>query len=147
MITNERQYRITKNEIRKFEVAIAALLEQGVEQDTDDGLFRRLQVEAMRSQLADLRDEVEEFEALKSGQRPVLEFDSFDQLPRGLISARIAAGMTQGDLARKLGIHEQQVQRYESTNYASASLRRVQDVIDALGVAVQLRVRRMAEVG
>ena len=145
MITNERQYRITKNEIQKFEEAVAALLEQGIDQDTDDGLFRRLQVEAMQSQLVDLRGEVNEYEALKSGQRPVLAFDSFDQIPHGLIAARIASGLTQAELAGRLGIHEQQVQRYESTNYASASLRRVQDVIDALGVAVQFRFRTVAE--
>lgn len=144
MITNERQYRITKSEIRKFEAAVAALDEHGGDRDTDDGLFRRVQVDAMRSQLADLRADVEEYDALKSGQQPVLELDSFDQLPRGLISARIAAGLTQGDLATKLGIHEQQVQRYEATNYASASLQRVQDVIDALGVGVHLRFRTPA---
>jgi hypothetical protein len=63
MITNERQYEVTKREMRKFEEAIATLIERGVEQDTDDALFRRLQVDAMRSQVADLRAELHAYEA------------------------------------------------------------------------------------
>ena len=137
MITNMLQYRITTKEIRRFEEAIAAVREQGLDPATDDGLFRKIQVDAMQSQLADLRHEIKEYDALRLGQRPLLELDSFEQLPQGLIAARIAAGLTQGELAGKLGIHEQQVQRYEASNYASASMQRVQEVIRALGVGVR----------
>ena len=63
MIANERQYEVTEREMRKFEEAIATLIEQGVDQDTDDGLFRRIQVDAMRSQIADLRAELLAYEA------------------------------------------------------------------------------------
>jgi hypothetical protein len=37
-------------------------------------------------------------------------------------------------LAERLGLKEQQIQRYEATNYASASLSRVQQVARALGL-------------
>jgi hypothetical protein len=60
MIANERQYRITRSEIRKFQEAIAALVAQGTDQETDDALYRRLQVDAMRSQVADLEAEIAE---------------------------------------------------------------------------------------
>ena len=63
LITNEPQYQITKLELHKFEEAIATLIEHGVDQDTDDALFRRLQVDAMRSQVADLRAELLAYEA------------------------------------------------------------------------------------
>jgi transcriptional regulator with XRE-family HTH domain len=140
MITNEQQYKITKSEAGKFEAAIAALLAQEPAAESDDDLFRRLQVDAMQSQLADLRTELAEYEALKTGQRPLLELDSFDKLPRALIAARIAAGMTQCDLADRLGVHERQSQRYEASNYASAGLQRIDEVIDALGVAIRAAV-------
>lgn len=140
MITNERQYRITKNEIRKFEQALAALMEQGIDQDTNEALARSIQVDAMRSQLADLRADIADFDALRSGQRRVIGLDSFDQLPQALIAARISSGMTQGDLAERLGIHEQQVQRYEATNYAAASIQRVKDVVKTLGVGIREEV-------
>ena len=51
--------------------------------------------------------------------------------------ARIARGLTQKDLARKLGVKEQQIQRYEETDYASASLSRLNEVIKALDIEVK----------
>ena len=59
---------------------------------------------ALKSQLGDLKAELEEYEALRTGQRHVLELDSFEDLPRALVQARIAAGLNQQDLAAKLGI-------------------------------------------
>lgn len=54
-----------------------------------------------------------------------------------LIKGRIAAGLTQRQLADRLGLKEQQMQRYEATDYASASLARVSEVIAALGIEVK----------
>ena len=53
-------------------------------------------------------------------------------LPEMLIKARIARGMTQRDLAARIGLKEQQIQRYEATDYASASLSRIMDVVAGL---------------
>lgn len=55
------------------------------------------------------------------------------------MKARIARGWTQRRLAEALGVAEQQVQRYESTGYRSASLARICDVAAALDVAVSER--------
>lgn len=67
----------------------------------------------------------------------MLEFDSLRQLPDTLIQARIAAGLTQQTLAQRLGVDEQQVERYEASRYAGVSLDRVIDVADALGVKIE----------
>jgi len=61
-------------------------------------------------------------------------------LPEALIRARIAAGLTQKELAARLGLKEQQIQRYEATRYAGVSLDRVQAVAEALGVKIRERV-------
>jgi len=61
-------------------------------------------------------------------------------LPEALVRARKAAGLTQKELGRRLGLKEQQIQRYESTRYAGANLTRVQAVVDALGVRIHERV-------
>ncbi len=58
----------------------------------------------------------------------VKEIESFSNMPRVLRAARIDAGLSQRALAEKLGIHEQQIQRYEATEYASASFKRLQEV-------------------
>ena len=74
---------------------------------------------------------------LRSGKPKKLKRSSFHRLPLELIRARIARGLTQRDLAMKLGIKEQQIQRYEETDYASASLARINEVIKALDIEVK----------
>ncbi len=51
-----------------------------------------------------------------------------------LIKKRRLNGWTQEQLAEKLGIKEQQVQRYESTKYQSASLRRLIEIAKILEI-------------
>ncbi len=137
MIANELQYRTTQRAAREFEEALERL-------DTDakdrPDWIRRTMRDAMESQLADLRSELTEYDALRSGQVRVLELDSLGQLPDALIQARIAAGLSQKELAGRLGLREQQIQRYEARRYAGASLDRVQAVADALGMQISERV-------
>ena len=52
-----------------------------------------------------------------------------------LIKARIARGMSQRDLAERIGLKEQQIQRYEATDYASVSLSRIREVVNGLDVS------------
>ena len=49
-----------------------------------------------------------------------------------LIKARIARGLTHKELAQRVGIKEQQIQRYEATDYEAANLSRLQAVASAL---------------
>ena len=54
-----------------------------------------------------------------------------------LIIARIARGLSQADLAERLGMREQQIQRYESERYRSISLQNFKRVATALSVELQ----------
>ena len=137
MITNEVQYRATKGHLERFEQAAANLEAQLVEKSAP----RLLQVEldAVRSQAKDLRAEIAEYEQLRSGAVSSLEAHSLAELATLLIKARIARGWTQRELADALGVAEQQVQRYEATEYRSASLARICDVAAALDIAVTER--------
>lgn len=139
MIKNERQYRITKTQADKFEQALLTLDEQGSAKDVHP-LLHQAQLDALQSQRENLRQELAEYEALKGGGPRVFPAGSFDELPRTLIKARIAAGLSQKELAERLGLKEQQVQKYEATEYTSASISRVRDVIEALGVTVKKEV-------
>ena len=82
-------------------------------------------------------EEIEEYEHLRAGNVPVVEIESLDELPDGLIKARIASGLSQKDLAERLHLKEQQIQRYEADRYASASLQRIQQVARAIGVGIR----------
>ncbi len=52
-----------------------------------------------------LRKEIEEYDALKQQQNPI-KIASIQELPLALIKARIAMGMTQKELAEKMGVKE-----------------------------------------
>jgi ribosome-binding protein aMBF1 (putative translation factor) len=134
MIKNERQYLITRAQAKKFKEAIAAL--ENKANDTHP-LLAKAQRDALESQLAELNAQLEEYEKLRAGKLRKLKKSSFQDLPIELIRARIAKGITQKDLAKKLGVKEQQIQRYEETDYASASLTRVNEVIKALEIEVK----------
>ena len=138
MIKNERQYRITKAQASQFADALRNLQERPAEHLHP--MLRRAQLEAIRSQHADLEAEIRDYESLQRQRPAVIEARSLEELPGALIRARIALGLSQKDLASKMGIKEQQLQRYEATEYAAASLTRIREVADALGVRISERV-------
>ncbi len=90
--------------------------------------------------LAALREQLREYEALRSAKRRMLPLKSVEELPQILIQARIAADLSQEQLAYMLGLKTQQIQRYEATGYASASWTRITRVLRALSVSLQGRV-------
>jgi HTH-type transcriptional regulator/antitoxin HigA len=66
--------------------------------------------------------------------KPVPQFFTLllENLPEMFVQERLRLGLTQGQLAEKLGMPAQQIQRYEATRYQSASLRRLEEVAAAL---------------
>jgi transcriptional regulator with XRE-family HTH domain len=136
MITNERQYKITRHEAEKFRSAIADLTKM----DRREGVHPRLlqaEREGLESQLHDLEIELQEYEGLKTLKPPVITVSSFDELAEGLIKARIAAGLSQKGLADRLGLKEQQIQRYEAERYGAASYQRMREIAAAIGVRIR----------
>ncbi|HEX9669964.1 MAG TPA: helix-turn-helix domain-containing protein [Thermoanaerobaculia bacterium] len=135
MIKNERQYRITKAHAEKFRDAIRRL-ESAPLADRPHPKIYQAELDAMRSQVSELEEQLRDYDSLRAGERLTLELNSFEDLPRALIQARIASGMSQEDLAERLNLKPQQIQRYEATDYRSASLTRLAEVIRALGISV-----------
>lgn len=149
MIKNERQYRITKAQAQKFEQGLTQLAQLEKAQQENSMLWQ-VQKEALESQLNDLREELLEYEALTSSsstQPVVLTLRSLSELPSALIKARIAAKLSQKALADRLGLREQQIQRYEATEYASANLARVIEVTEVLGLRLELKGGLEVEAG
>ena len=133
MITNEVQYRATKAHAAQFEEALRNLKAD----TTRDRKKRQLEIAAVQAQLGDLQAELAEYEQLRSGTIRSFEAASLPELAVALVKARIAKGWSQRRLADELGMAEQQIQRYESTGYTSASLARLCDIVAALGVDVR----------
>jgi HTH-type transcriptional regulator/antitoxin HigA len=133
MITNEVQYRTTKAHLARFEEALANLQARA---GAKPSKLAQAEIDAVASQAEDLRAELSEYDRLRSGKVSSFEASSLAELASLLVKARIARGWTQRRLADALGVAEQQVQRYESTGYRSASLARMCDIAAALGVNI-----------
>ena len=136
MITNGRQYRITKAEISKFEEAVAAARETDPSPGVDPQIHMAMG-DALASQLDELKEDVLQYENLRAGGIRQRVFRSLLELPQALIEARIVAHLSQRELAERLDLHEQQIQKYEATGYAGASLERIQEVADELGIEIE----------
>ncbi len=138
MIRNERQYRITRARADEIVNTIGELdrapLPDGLQPE-----MRTLQLDALRGTLVDLQSELGEFDALHDAT--LIEATGIAQLPVALIRARIASGLTQRELAERVGVHEQAIQRYEASNFAGASFSRLVEIADALDVTVHYDVR------
>ena len=134
MISNEVQYKATMAHLRQFEHALANLAATSPRGKRTK--LQRLEIDAVAAQADDLRAEIAEYQQLRSGRVSTLEGATLGDLASVLIRARIARGMTQGQLAETLGVAEQQIQRYEASSYRSASLARICDVAKALHIDV-----------
>jgi ribosome-binding protein aMBF1 (putative translation factor) len=132
MIKNERQYRIAKAQAAKFEEALKAFVAELPSDRTTHPRLIKAQKDAMQSQLESLRRELTEYEDLESGNMPPPDLEYISVVPRDLIRARIAARLSQRELAERLGMPEQQIQRYEAKEYESVSLARISEVAKVL---------------
>lgn len=139
MITNERQYRITKAELKKFEEALAPPGKRDVAEDVDPRIHVAMG-SALESEVDELRRQLQEYESLRDGHVKSRTLRSLSDLPTALIQARIASQVTQKTLAGRLGVAEQQVQRWEATDYSGVSVGRVQEVADALDVRLTEKI-------
>jgi len=139
MITNEKQYRITQSQAAKFKQALENFDPQAAVKEGLDPLFAEAHLEALRSELDVLSAQLADYEELKSGKVKAFKAETLRDLPKILIKARIARGMTQRALADAVGLKEQQIQRYEAEYYRTASLQRLIEIADALSVKITKR--------
>ena len=156
MIQNERQYRITQTKLKEFERDLAAidpplgslpcLGNPDGKTPQDPNLHPRQIVGWTNSYnltIRQLKQEVAEYEQLKSGNISTFVLGSIDDIPTTLIKARIAAGMTQKELADEIGVQEQQIQRYEANHYSSASFDRLRSIASALKIEITQAVMQL----
>lgn len=136
MITNERQYRITSAQLEKLKMAIDTFEIKAATERTKSKILAKAELEALRSEYENLSMQLLEYETLKSGTVEILKAANLEEVPSILIRARIVKGFSQRRLAEAIGLKEQQIQRYEAEEYASANLQRLAEVANALGLHI-----------
>lgn len=137
MIRNETEYqkavKRVEDESARLKDTQARLKDQGLK---DDEIKRVM--EPLQSFHLQLKEEVASYEKLRRG-----EFDELINL-RGighlLVSLRIARGLTQRDLAERLGVNESQVSRDERNEYHGITLDRASKILEILEVELYSKV-------
>src|SRR5580658_8693252 len=114
MIRNETEYQEASARLAYERNRLADHRSRLKETGLSDEEIKRV-IDPIESFHLQLKEEVESYERLKRG-----EFEELENL-RGfghlLISLRIAKGISQRDLARRLDVHESQVSRDERNEY------------------------------
>lgn len=137
MIRNESEYKRAVERVAEESKRLAETKDRLKKQGLGPEEIKRA-TDPLESFHLQLREEVESYERLKRG-----EFDeliNFRGLGHLLIALRIARGLTQTDLATKLGVNESQISRDERNEYHGISLDRASKILEALGVTLSTKV-------
>jgi HTH-type transcriptional regulator/antitoxin HigA len=78
------------------------------------------------------QDQIQEYDALKRGELRLPKIERLDQIAALIPRIRIARGISQTELARRIGVSKQVVSRYEESDYRTAGLSRLQEILEAL---------------
>ncbi len=137
MIRNENEYREAVGRLADEKLRINAQRAELKKMGLTTAEIKRA-VDPILSFHLQLEEEVQSYERLKRG-----EFDEVSDL-RGLgqllVSLRIARGLTQRELAERLGVHESLVSRDERNEYHGITLDRAARILDALGYELRSTV-------
>jgi len=138
LIASDRQARDAASTLEALDSALSseqalAAVVQGLPTEVIEGVRKSLNTERR-----ELRDLLDAYEQTRSGNHDAFRSKAGNDLGAALVVARVARGLSQKDLARKLGQHEQAIQRYEAEKYRSISLANFLKVASVLGVEWQI---------
>lgn len=139
MLLNDLEYQNTKARVEGFKRALMMLNAPDNELKQQNLVMWQLNKDALLSMIDDFTAQMQEYEELinRSEDQPMsFEINSIEELPRVLIKARIAAKISQKELADQLGISEKLLKRYEDREYESATLSQLLEVSRTLGISL-----------
>ncbi len=137
MIRTEQEYQLTVQNLAEQDerLKLQEVQLKGMKL-TKDGIKRVL--DPIRCLSAQLKDEIETYERLKRGEFPELE--NLAGMGQLLIALRISKGLTQRELAQRMGVNESQVSRDERNEYHGITLDRTQRILEVLEVRMTTTV-------
>ncbi|MDX1987145.1 MAG: helix-turn-helix transcriptional regulator [Candidatus Obscuribacter sp.] len=132
MLKNERQYKCAKAALKKWLGNRDIYLQRSINGEHPAWLLQEEKL-AIEQEIKQLRADIEEYEAVTQGKKeppPVAEYA--EQLPSLLIRWRLHRNWTQRQLAERVGMHENMIQKYESENYGCVSLHTITKIAAVL---------------
>ena len=86
------------------------------------------------SMIRQLEDELREYDELKSGVLNLPQVERLSQIAPFIARIRIAKGVSQAELARRLGVSKQVISRCEESDYQTVAIARLEEILDAIGI-------------
>jgi|SRR6516162_1810064 hypothetical protein len=140
MIKTEKEYQECLKRLEKDKEHIKIMKQNLVKK----GLSKREIERALEPALSfheQLNEEVEWYNRVKRGN--FLPMSNLTAVGPLLIALRIAAGITQKELADRLDVDVSQVSRDEKNEYHGITLERAQRIVDALHSGLEIRVKSL----
>jgi DNA-binding XRE family transcriptional regulator len=133
MIRTETEY---KDALRRLEEAKRRVADHRTKLEAQGLSHAELKraTDPLRSFYLQVEEELEEYGRLKRGD--LGELTNMEGLGRALVGLRIAGGLTQRQLAERLGVHESQVSRDERNEYHGITVERAVRILDAMDVTM-----------
>jgi hypothetical protein len=94
----------------------------------------------MEELMAEIRRDIEEYEALKNSRPEEIEIHSLDDLLTAPVRYRIAAHMSVDTFGRKVGVSARQIIRYESEGYQNITSSTLQKILKGLNIHLDGKV-------
>ena len=135
MIKSDAQRERTVAQIEGFRRALARVAEEkpgkrsAAIRGSYEGMIRQLE------------EELREYDQLKSGDLKVPRIGRLDEIAPFIVKLRIAKGVTQTELAGRLGVSKQVISRYEESDYQTVGIARLQEILDAIGIETAVMLR------
>ncbi|MEG4441234.1 helix-turn-helix transcriptional regulator [Microcoleus sp. AT9_B5] len=145
MIKDELEYEVSKEWVEKFNKTLAAM-ERDEEAKRKDFLKWDAGRGSIQCHLEQLHEEISEYERLMAWDKskPIeIVVENFNKLSEALIKARMAAKMSEEELAEILDIDPERIKEYEKKKYQNASLTEILDISLALGLEFKTAVMQV----
>jgi DNA-binding XRE family transcriptional regulator len=131
MIRTDNEYKEAVKRRDAEKVQIAEYRKQLKSQNISEEMIEKAMqpYESFRLQLV---EEIDGYERIKRGV--INDTHNLAAIGQRLIGIRICLGLSQRELALKLGVHESQISRDERNEYHGVTVERVDEILSALGV-------------
>jgi len=117
-----------------FRAALAKLSEKKQKRRDADVVAK------FESMLHERESQIRDYDDLKNGKLNLPKLKRVDDIVAYLPRIRIARGISQTELARRLGVSKQVINRYEESGYQTVGLVRLQQILDVLGAKVEIEL-------
>ena len=139
MITSMQQKNKALKDIERYEKRLKSKAKAGVPE-----VVVALSQSQLRDSIADLKADIDDYEAACSADIRQLQFSDFLQLCRLPIIIRLSTKMTIPQFAQLTDISESQLKRYEATEYEAAPPVVLSRILAAFNLTLNSTVRQSA---